>query len=138
VFTSFSQRLAGAGVAVGYRWSRMAVARNVAIILALAAAVHFLPGGGAGADAVSLLLSVILFGGLLWFGARLYLEHRLTIDGLGERNRVLLYGGLGLATLALVGTGRLWNTGAGVVLWLLLMGAAAYSLYTVYRASRSY
>jgi hypothetical protein len=116
----------------------MAVARNVAIILALAAAVHFLPGGGNGAAAVSLTLSVILFAGLLWFGARLYLEHRLTIDGLGERNRALLYGGLGLATLALVGTGRMWNTGPGVVVWFLLMGGAAYALYTVYRETRTY
>jgi hypothetical protein len=116
----------------------MAVARNVAIILALAAAVHFLPGGGNGAEAVALLLSVILFGGLLWFGARLYLEHRLTIDGLGDRNRALLYGGLGMATLALVGTGRLWDTGPGVVLWLVLMGGAVFALYTVYRESRTY
>jgi hypothetical protein len=116
----------------------MAVARNVAIILALAAAVHFLPGGGNGAHAISVLLSVILFGGLLWFGARLYLEHRLTIDGLGERNRALLYGGLGAATLALVGTGQLWETGPGVAVWLVLMGGAVWALVTVYRESRAY
>ena len=65
--------------------------RNVAIILALAAAVAFLPAAGVGASFLGWLLGIAFLAALAWFVARMYREYRLTIYGLGDRNRGLLY-----------------------------------------------
>lgn len=111
--------------------------RNVAIVLALAAVVAFVPGGSTGAGILGHLLMIVLFGGLLWFAARLYLDHRTDLDLLGEQRRALLYGGIGAATLALMATGRMWDGGGALVaLWFALLLGASYALYTVWRGWR--
>lgn len=53
--------------------------RNVAIILALAAVVDFLPGGGAAADTVMAALTMIFLAAIAWFVYRLYREQQLTL-----------------------------------------------------------
>ena len=113
-------------------------ARNVAIILLLAAVVTFVPGGGTAADTVLALMSIVFFGGLAWFVARLYLEHRATIYGLGDRVRGLLYGSIGTVVITLTATPILWDTGPGTLVWFLLMGGASYALFAVYRSSQQY
>ena len=113
-------------------------ARNVAIILLLAAVVTFVPGGGTAADAILALMSIVFFGGLAWFVARLYLEHRATIFGLGDRVRGLLYGAIGVVVVTVTATARLWDTGGGTLLWFLLVGGASYALFAVYRSSQQY
>jgi hypothetical protein len=111
-------------------------ARNVVIVLALAAAVAFLPGAGLASGLLSYLLSLLFLGGMAWFVARIYMEHRLDLDALGERRRALLYGAIGLAVLTVSATPRLWQTGAGTLAWFALIGAASYVLYAVYRSYR--
>ena len=51
-----------------------------------------LPGGDTGSNTIYNLLTVILTAGLLFFAYRLYMEHRATIFGLGDRQRGILYG----------------------------------------------
>src|SRR4051812_26483990 len=102
----------------------MKTARNVAIILALAAAVAFLPGGGAGLRTISTFFSILMFGGLAWWGGRLYMEHRYEIFGLGDRNRAMLYGAFAVIVLTLAASSRLLGTGVGIILWLALMSGA--------------
>src|SRR3954467_11739933 len=85
--------------------------RNVAIILALAVAVWKIPGGGTAAAAISNLFSVLFLAGLFFLGYRTYMERRMTILGLEERQRGLLYGALALLAFAIVATGRMWNAG---------------------------
>jgi hypothetical protein len=113
-------------------------ARNVLIVLALAAAVAFVPGAGLGADLVGELFSVIFLGGLAWLAARMYLEHRTTIYSLGDRNRLILYAAIGVAVLTVTATPRLWSTGPGTIVWVLLIGAASYGLFAVYRSQQQY
>jgi hypothetical protein len=113
-------------------------ARNVLIVLALAAAVAFVPGGGLGAGLVGELFSVIFLGGLAWFAGRLYLEHRTTIYSLGDRGRLILYGSIGLAVLTVTATPRLWATGPGTIVWIVLIAAASYGLFAVYRSQQQY
>ena len=110
--------------------------RNVLIVLAIAAAVAFLPGAGLAADLVNYLLSLLFFGGLAWLAARLYVEHRIDLESLGDRGRLILYGAIGVAVLTIAATPRLWNTGPGTLVWFLLIGAASYALYMSYRAYR--
>ena len=113
---------------------------NIAIILALAVAVWKLPGGGTAADTISNVFSVLFLGGLFWLGYRLYMERRDTILGLEERQRTLAYGAFALAVFALAATGRLWRELdlVGGMLWMLMLGAAGWALYSVWRAYSTY
>jgi uncharacterized membrane-anchored protein len=113
-----------------------ATARNIVIVLLLAAAVAFLPGAGIASGLISYLLSLLFLGGMAFFVARLYMEHRLDLDSLGERRRAMLYGAVGVAILTVSATPRLWNSGPGTFVWFLLIGLASYVLYLVYRSYR--
>ena len=113
-------------------------ARNVLIILVLAAAVAFLPGAGVGASFLGWLLGIGFLGALAWFIARLYREYRLTLYSLGDRNRGLLYGAVGVTVLTLTATKLMWQTAIGTLAWFALLAAAISAAVYVYRASREY
>ena len=68
-------------------------ARNVAIVVLIAAAVYFLPNGGRAANTFEALLWVAFGVGIGYLGLRLYREYRVALHGLGDRHRGLLYGG---------------------------------------------
>jgi hypothetical protein len=113
--------------------------RNVLIIIALALAVWLLPGGDTGTNTVYNLLTVVLTAGLIFFAYRLYMEHRATIFGLGDRQRGILYGAVALAGFALIATSKLWDEGGlGALIWFALIGLAAYGIYTVWRTYQEY
>ena len=113
--------------------------RNIGIILLLAIIAWQVPGGGDATNTINNILGVIFLGGLLFFGYRIYMEHRDTIFGLEERQRGILYASLALATITLVATSRMWNSGGmGAVLWLAFISAAVYGIYSVWRAYREY
>ena len=112
--------------------------RNVVIVLALAAAVAFLPAAGVGAAFLGWLLGIGFLGALAWFASRLYREYRLTLYGLGDRNRGLLYGAIGVTALTLTASSLLWQTPIGVLAWFALLGAAIFAAVVVYRAAREY
>jgi O-antigen/teichoic acid export membrane protein len=116
----------------------MAAARNIAIILALAALVAFAPGGGDSAALISAILFTLLNVVFVFFGVRFYRERRMDIYSLGDRGRALLYGGLAGIVLALAATGRWLNTGAGTIAWILLIGGSIAALVTVFREYREY
>jgi hypothetical protein len=112
--------------------------RNIAIILALGAAVAFVPGGGAAAGLLGWLAGILFIGGLAWFASRLYREHRIALYSLGDRWRGLLYGAIGLAVLTLTASSELLSTSAGTIAWILLIAASSLAVFAVYRASRTY
>ena len=113
--------------------------RNVAIILLIAVVVWKVPGGGTAAATIGNILSVAFLAGVFFLGYRLYMEHRETILGLEERQRGLLYGALALAVFAIVATTRMWDAGGlGAMLWLAMLGAAGWALYSVWRAYHTY
>jgi len=113
-------------------------ARNIAIIALLALGVWALPGGGTAATFVGALLFVLLTLGLGLFAGRMYLEYRTTIYGLGDQFRGLLYAALGIAVFALASGPKLFDTGAGTIVWFALVGGASYMAYAVFRHSREY
>jgi len=110
----------------------------IAIILAIAAAVAFLPVAGRTAALFIWLLGIVFWGILAWFMARLYREYRTDIYGLGDRMRGVLYGSVGVAVLTVTATRRLWETPAGLFAWFLLVGAASYGVFAVWRHWRAY
>lgn len=112
--------------------------RNVAIVLALAAVVAFVPQGGQAAGVVGAVISLAITILFLLLGMRLYQMFRTDIHGLGDRWRAVLYGAIGVAVLAMAALPRLFATGAGTFAWFALVGGASYALYAVWRHYRSY
>jgi hypothetical protein len=102
--------------------------RNVAIVVLIAAAVYFLPGGGRAANT---------FEALLWvaFGVG---EHRVALHSLGDRHRGLLYGSLAGGVFLYAARARMWETGLGELAWFVLAGGIVYALLEVYRYWRAY
>lgn len=112
--------------------------RNVAIILALAALVYAVPGGGPAAQTIAQALYLGFLAAFAWIASRIYREHRLSLYALGDRNRAIVYVALGVLALTLTATGVLWSTSLGSIAWLVLVAAALLALFEVFRASRSY
>ena len=85
------------------------------------------------------LLSVAFFTVIAVFGYRLYRQFRFELDGLTERQRLVLYGSIGIAFLTFCATDRLFDAGgAGVGAWFALLALASYGLYWVWTQYRSY
>jgi len=133
--------------------SDLKTARNLAIVLAIAAAVYFIPGGGTAAGTFEAALWVAFGVGIGYLGLRFYREHHVGLYSLGDRHRGLLYLALALAVFLWAVRSRMWYalqlsggellqvhrwSGFGEVLWFALAAAAAYSLLAVYRHWRSY
>jgi hypothetical protein len=113
--------------------------RNIGIVLVLAAAIAFVPGGGTTADVIGGVLSTLILVSLVFFVVRLYREHRLDLEGLGDRWRGLLYGAIGIAVLAMAARPRLRAQGeGGTLVWVALLAGAAYTVYLVWRHYREY
>jgi len=112
--------------------------RNVLIVLAVAALVALLPGGGTGASVAIQAVSLAFLGTIAWVVGRLYREHRVALYGLGDRRRGLLYAAAAVATLTLTATSRLWQTGTGEIVWFALIAACVYMAFSVIRSARKY
>lgn len=118
--------------------NRARTAINVAIVLAIAAAVDLLPAGGRAATTFGAVLSVAFAAGIAFFVGRLYLEHRVALYGLGDHMRALLYAAVAVGAVTITAQPRMWQTGAGELIWFALLGGVAYALFTVFRHARSY
>ena len=116
----------------------MRTARNIAIIVVIAAAVAFIPGGGRVASAFEAALWVAFGLGFGFLGVRFYREHRISIYSLGDAHRALLYGGVVVALFAWAARPRMWQTGFGEFVWFLLVGFVVYAMIEVYRRWRAY
>jgi hypothetical protein len=113
-------------------------ARNIAIIVVIAAAVAFLPGGGRTAHTFEAALLAVFAAGFGFLGLRIYRERRISIYGLGDRHRALLYGAIALAVFAWAARARMWESSLGEVVWFAIVGFIAYAAMEVYRYSRTY
>jgi TRAP-type C4-dicarboxylate transport system permease small subunit len=117
---------------------RLRIARNVAIVALIAAAVEFLPGGGRAVEAFAAALWVVFAAGLAYFAYRLYRERHVDLYGLGDRHRAMLYGAIAIAFVIAAARSRMWQTGLGEFIWFALIGVSIYTLLVVYRYSSTY
>lgn len=101
------------------------------IALVLAAA----PGGGPALRVVLQLLSIAFFAAIAFFAYRMYRENSFTVASLDSRQRLVLYGSIGLAILTFTATRRLF-VGVGVLVWLALLALSSYGLYWALVRSR--
>jgi hypothetical protein len=112
--------------------------RNIAIVLALAAIVDIVPGGGTAADVVITAVTLIFLAALAWVASISYREHRNSLYLLGDRRRALLYVAIGVIAVTLTATARLWHSPLGSVAWLVLIAGAIYAGIWVLLSARRY
>lgn len=117
----------------------MRAARNIGIIVLIALAVTLLPGGGPAVDVALTLVTALFFTAIAVMGYRLYREHHFSLDALESRQRLILYGAVGLAFLTFAATQRLFGAGGlGAIAWILLLCLASYGVFWVFTQSRRY
>ena len=113
--------------------------RNILIVLVIAALVALVQGGVTAANVAIQAVTLAFLGTLVWFASIQYRERRVSLYALGDGRRALLYVALGVATLTLTATSRLWNAGgAGSVAWLILLAGSAYAVFAVLWSARKY
>ncbi len=110
----------------------MKAARNLAIIMLLALVVAFLPGGGNAAAALITALTMALLAGVAWMVYTLSRENQLTLATLTDGSRALLYGAVAMILLLVAGTDKLFSTGGGTLLWILLLAASVAAIWRVW------
>lgn len=112
--------------------------RNVAIILALAAAVDFLPGGGAAADTAMTALTMIFFAAIAWFVYRLYREQQLTLSTLSDARKAGLFGAVGGIALLIVAYNEFESWSGGILLWIALLAGCVAAIFLIWRSATTY
>jgi hypothetical protein len=115
-----------------------ATARNVLIILALAAVVDLLPGGGTGAHVVLQAVQLAFYTSIAWFAMIMYRQHRSSLYSLGDNRRGALYVAAGVILLTLTANARLTSTAVGTLAFVVLLVGAAYTIFAVIWSARQY
>jgi hypothetical protein len=113
-------------------------ARNIAILLLIAAAVFLIPGGGQAASTFEAVVMVAFGVAIGYLGLRFYREYRMSLHGLGEQHRALFYLTVAVAAIAVIGQKRMWETGLGELVWFVLIGFVVYAAAAIFRRARSY
>ncbi len=117
----------------------MKTAAKFGIVALMALALVALPGGGSALNVALTLLTMAFFTAIALLVYRLYRQYRLELETLGERQRLVLYGSVGLAFLTFTATNRLFDEGGlGVLAWLALLGACSYGVFWVWTQYRRF
>jgi VanZ family protein len=111
-------------------------ARNIAIILLIAAAVDLLPGGGKAANTVLQVISLLFIATLGWFASLMYREHRVSLYSLGDKRRAVLYVSAGALLLVVSALYRV--QGVAAVLAVVVAAVAIYAIFTIIWSARQY
>ena len=112
--------------------------RNVAIILALAAAIDFLPGGGNAAATVLSALGMIFFAAIAWLLYRTYKEQQLTLSTLTDARKAGLFGTVGAIALLIVGYDEFTSFSGGFLLWVALVAGCVAAGVLIWRDATTY
>jgi hypothetical protein len=112
-------------------------ARNIAIIALLALVVAAVPGGGNLADGILAALTVAFLVIIGAMGYLAYRQNKLAYVTLEDRQRAILLGAIGAIVLMIAGADELLDTGAGVLVWIGVLGLAVFGIARVVAESRS-
>jgi hypothetical protein len=116
----------------------MRTLRNVAIVMALALGVAFLPSGGNVAEAVLTAITMGFLAALAWMVFVLSRQNQLTLATLSDGRRAILYGAFGMIALLIAGSDELFGSGGGTLLWLLLLGASVAAIWRIWIDAHTY
>jgi hypothetical protein len=112
--------------------------RNVAIVMLLALGVAFAPAGGNVVDAVFTALTLGFMAGIAWMLYTLSRQNQLTLATLSDRRRAIFYGAFGMIALLIAGTDKLFASGGGTLLWILLLGASVAAIWRIWIDANTY
>jgi hypothetical protein len=104
----------------------------------LALGVAYLPGGGNWAEAALTLLTMGLLGGIAWMLYVLSRENQLTLSTLTDGRRAVFYGAFGMLALLVAGRSKMFATGGGTLLWIVLLAASIAAIWKVWMEANSY
>jgi hypothetical protein len=116
----------------------MRVARNIAIIALLALVVAAVPGGGNAAEAVITTLTIAFLAVLALVGYQLYRQNQLSFLSLGDGQRAAVIAAVGAIVLMIAGADELLDSGAGLLVWIAVLGLAVFTLVRAWGQSQSY
>jgi hypothetical protein len=112
--------------------------RNVAIVMLLALAVAFVPGGGNAAEAVLTAITMGFLAAIAWTVFVLSRQNQLTLATLSDGRRAILYAALGLIALLIAGSDEMFDSGGGTLAWILLLGASIAAIWRIWVEADSY
>jgi hypothetical protein len=112
--------------------------RNAAIVMLLAFAVAFLPAGGNVADAVLTAITMGFLAAIAWAVFVLSRQNQLTLAALSDGRRAILYAALGLIVLLIAGSGALFSSGGGTLIWIVLLGASIAAIWKIWMEANTY
>ena len=112
--------------------------RNVAIVMLLALGVAFLPHGGNVAEAVLTALTMALLAGIAWMLYIFSRENQLTLSTLTDGRRAIFYGAFGMLALLVAGSDKMFSTGGGTLLWIILLAASVAAIWKVWIEANTY
>lgn len=104
----------------------------------LALGVAFLPNGGNVAEAVLTALIMGILAGIAWMVYTLSRENQLTLATLSDGRRAILYGAIGMVALLIAGSDRMFATGGGTLLWIVLLAASGAAIWKVWMEANTY
>lgn len=113
-------------------------ARNAVIVMVLALGVAFAPAGGNLVDAVFIALTLGFLAGIAWMLYTLSRQHQLTLATLGDRRRAIFYAAFGMIALLVAGADKMFSSGGGTLLWLLLLGASVAAIWRIWSEANTY
>lgn len=112
---------------------------GIGVILVVAFLITALPSGDSIAVLVGNALQAVFLVVIAVALARFYRTQGDWLDSLSDRDRVIVYGALSVALLAIVATARfksLWD--GGVVLVIVILALCAAAIYSVWRRSQQW
>ena len=116
----------------------MRTARNVAIIMLLALAVAVAPGSENFVDAVFTALTMGFLAGIAWMLFTLSRQNQLTLATLGDRRRAIFYSAFGMLALLIAGADKMFSSGGGTLLWIVLLGASVAAIWRIWIEAYTY
>jgi hypothetical protein len=112
-------------------------ARNIAIIMLLALAVAFIPGGGNAATAIVTAITIAFLASIAWAVYTIYRQQQLTWFSLSDGQRAQVVVAVGLVALMIAGADELLGSGLGTLAWILALGLAVAMVWRVWLEARS-
>lgn len=106
--------------------------------MVLALGVAFVPGGGNVVDAIFTALTMGFLAGITWMLYTLSRQNQLTLATLSDGRRAILYGAFGMLALLIAGTDKLFSTGGGTLLWILLLAASVAAIWRIWMEADTY
>ena len=104
----------------------------------LALGVAFLPGGGNAVATVTTAIAMGFLAGISWMLYTLSRQNQLTLATLSDGRRAIFYAAFGLIALLIAGQAKLFSSGAGTLLWILLLGASVVAIWRIWTEANTY